>query len=489
MTNLKKIMLLLMVAITGTVALSSCSDDDEGGKLTPPVTLSITAADITDVSASVTVTPSDTGRYYVTIYPTTYVEGKTDAQLVNSVAAIAGFDAKLVKGEKKFDYTNLDPSTSYTMVAFGWNGQEAGTVAKQQFTTEKKRIPQVASSYFDVDYWADVYHNGFHNYIVYMGDASHESINLTSAGTIYTFSLYTKNAPGSDLMPEEGHYSMIPAESTEPVDHCIEFNESCKFTTTRFVSKDDYTLSTESLNDAQLDIKKNADGTVTVSAVIVEADGTQKELTYTGAVVLKDRSFKGYTGPTISEDLEFTADYTAGYNYTGTQFEIMTGGDPNADDAEWNNRHRLTIYLAGEQTEDGKYVPPVGTFQVSRDDMAGFVWQGEYVDLGSGVEGPQGSYYYFLDSKWKSYYAFVVGGSVTIAKGDSEGEYVVDANFKDSNNHSIKAHYKGTFPTTFASSAKAHRASAKYTAKTANATAKAAKKNALLKAALTRLPK
>ena len=36
MTNLKKIMLLLMVAITGTVALSSCSDDDEGGKLTPP---------------------------------------------------------------------------------------------------------------------------------------------------------------------------------------------------------------------------------------------------------------------------------------------------------------------------------------------------------------------------------------------------------------------------------------------------------------------
>ena len=483
MTSLKKLMLTLVVAVMGAVALSSCSDNDEEGKLIPPVTLNITAADITDVSASVTVTPSDTGRYYATIYPTSYVEGKTDAQLVSSVAAIAGFDAKLVKGEKKFDYTNLDPSTSYTIVAFGWNGQEAGTVAKRQFTTERRSIPQEQSKYFDVDYWADVYHNGFYNYIVYLGDASHESINLTSAGTIYTLSIYTKNAPGSDLMPEEGHYAMIPADSDEPTDHCIEFHESCKFTTKQFLSKDDYTLKTDSLKDATLDIKKNSDGTVAVSAVITEKDGTQKELTYTGAVVLTDRSFKGYTGPTINDDLEFNADYTAGYNYAGTQFEIMTGGDPNADGAEWNNRHRLTIYLAGEQNADGKYLPPVGTFQVSRDDIKGFVWQGEYADLGSGAEGPQGSYYYFLDSKWTSYYAFVAGGSVTITKGNKEGEYVVDTNFKDSNNHTIKAHYTGTFPTAAASSAKARRAHA------AKSKAKAGRNKALQKTDLSRLPR
>ena len=53
MTSLKKLMLTLVVAVMGAVALSSCSDNDEEGKLIPPVTLNITAADITDVSASV----------------------------------------------------------------------------------------------------------------------------------------------------------------------------------------------------------------------------------------------------------------------------------------------------------------------------------------------------------------------------------------------------------------------------------------------------
>lgn len=454
MKRMKNLVSLMLLVIMGTVCLTGCSNDDEGGAPAAPFTLDIAVADIKDVSASVTVTPSDTGSYFAELYPTAQVEGKSDAEIVSSVTSMADFSAKLVKGERSYQFSNLAPSTSYTMVAFGWDGRSAGPVAKQSFTTEKKLVPQQQSKYFDVDYWADVYHNGYHNFIVYMGDASHESVNLTSAGTIYTFSLYTKNAPGENLLPEAGHYKMLPADRTEPEDHCIEFSESKRFTTKDFVSKNDYTLITDSLIDAEMDIVINSDGTVTVSAVIVEADSTQKELTYTGSVVAKDCSFKGYTGPTINGDLDFTADYTLGYNYVGRQFEIMSGGDPNADGAEWNNRHRLTIYLNGVQTADGSYVPPVGTFTVSRNELEGFVWQGEYVDMGGGVEGPQGTYYYFLDNNWTSYYAFVVGGSVTIAKGDAEGEYVVEANFKDSNNHTIKAHYRGTFPTSATSSAK-----------------------------------
>ena len=496
MTKLKNLMLLLAVAIVGAAALTACSDDndDNGKKLTPPVTLSLTAADVTDVSASVTVTPSDTGRWFAAIYPTTYVQGKTDADLVKTNSTDPGFAAKLQKGSKTFTYNNLDPTTSYTVVAFGWNGQEAGTVARQEFTTEAKRIPQEVSRFFDVNYWADVYHNGFHNYMVLLGDVEHKDINFKSAGTMYTLSLYTKNAPGSDLMPEAGHYTMISTDATEPVDHCIELNESGEFTTTRFVSETDYTLKTTHITDAEADITKNDDGTWSISATIELEDGTKKNLVYTGQVTVLDKSFKGYTGPTISSDVEYTADYTAGYNYAGTQFEIMDGGDPNAEDADWMGRNRLTIYLAAEKDANGNNVPPIGTFSVSDEDKPGSVLRGEYVDLGSGVEGPEGTYYFLWEKKtFKQYYAFVQKGSVTIAKGQNEGEYVVDANFLTHSGHTVKAHYTGTFPTTFptAAQAKGHKAAKarKAAARKDNKPAPSAKTARAIKAALQRMPK
>lgn len=445
--------MLLMVAAVFAVTVVSCSsDDNDGEEVAAPVTVSVADGDILDRSVTVTVTPSaQEGDWYCVIYPTTEVADVPDLQLAYKVRNMET-QAEAKQGTQTITFTNLNPKTAYTVVAFGWNGKENSTVVRHEVTTTEEIAQQIASQYFDVDYWGDVYHKGYDNFIIYFGDAPHESIHIKGLGTIYTLSIYNATkADASNPMPQEGTYTLTTAD--EPSDFCIEPSESQRFLVTVFNNDDDYTLKSEQLQDAKATIKKNSDGTWTLDAVIVDPDGVKKEFTYTGAVNVKDRSFKGYTGPVVDHDVDFVADYCPGYNYAGTQFEIMDGGDPDADNASWFNRNRVTIRLAAEKDAEGNNVPPVGTFEVSSADAPGYVLRGDYVDLGSGAEGPDGTYYYFFEKpSFKQYYAFVHKGSVTIAKGENN-EYTVKCNFTTEQGKKLTASYTGTFPTTFASAA------------------------------------
>lgn len=462
MKHLKHFMMLMATALFAVAATTSCSDDDNGGseKLDPAVTLTVADADIDVEKATVTITPSaDTGDWYATIYTAAEAAAMTDAQVVSALTNTATSPAKPRKGTQTVTYANLTAKTAYTVVAFGYNGKEASAVVRHDLTTLEEVAEQVASQYFDVDYWGDVYHKGYDNFIVYFGDAPHESVTIKGTGTIYTLSIYNKTKAGADFMPQEGEYTLTSAD--EPSDFCIEPYESQRYKVTEFNADGTYTLKTEQLKEAKATIKKNADGTWTLDAVIVDPDGQKKEFTYTGAVNVKDRSFKGYTGPTVDEDLDFTADYTPGYTGFGKQFEIMDGGDPNADGASWFNRNRLTIYLpaqnADQQGAGVKYVPPVGTFPVTGFDAAGNVLRGEYADLGGGAEGPEGTYYYkYAKPSFKQYYAFAQSGTVTITQDkDDSSVYTVKCDFTTEQGHKLTATYTGTFPTTFASAASA----------------------------------
>ena len=444
--------LLLSALVVLGGMFTGCSESDDPKPKDPvaePVTLTLSLGEITSNSAKVNVVPSDTGKYYVTLLEAGTVEGKSASQIADSLIDKGAFVYGLQRGEKSVYFSSLKGETAYVAVAFGWNGEKRGEVAQVELTTADEPREQVVSHYLDVDYWADIYHNGFCNYVVFMGDAPHKSVNIQGLGDIYTFSIYTKEFPANGgLAPLEGTYTLLKGNPETPEDFCMEQGESQFFTVKRFVSAQDYTLEHQGYTDATLTIQKNADGTYTAEAKIDQEDGTRKTITYTGEMGLNDRSFKGYNGPTLEENLDFVADYTAGYYGTGTAFEIMDGGHPDADGAEWNNRHRLAIALPAvvdEATGDKSF--PEGTFEVSNVEGPGVVAAGKYVDLGGGAEGAEGTYYYFLDSKWKSYYAFVQRGSVTITKNEGENNYTIQCDFTVQNGHTIKAVYSGQIPT------------------------------------------
>lgn len=462
MAKIKQVLFGFFLSVLAGGMLTSCSsdNDDVKEKLDPAVTVTITDGEITSEKATVTVTPSvQTGNWYCTIYPADDAKGKTDEQIVTELTAESQLTVKPQQGTQNVTWSYLAPATSYTVVAFGWNGKEASTVVRHNLTTEEEKPEQVASNYFDVDYWGDVYHKGYDNFIIYFGDAPHNSVNIKGLGTLYTLSIYNKTAADkSNPMPQEGEYTMTTAD--EPSDFCIEPSESRRFIVREFNEDNTYRLEDAQLQDAKATIKKNADGTWTLDAVIVDPNGNKKEFTYTGKVNLKDRSFKGYTGPVITDDVEYTADYTYGYNYAGTQFEIMDGGDPNADDASWFNRHRLTIRLAAEEDADGNKVPPVGTFHVSNMEAPEYVLRGDYVDLGGGAEGPDGTYMFYWNKKdFQQYYAFVQKGTVTITQDkDNAKVYTIKCDFTTEQGKKIVASYTGTLPTTTSTaSAKSHK--------------------------------
>lgn len=462
MKRLKYLMMMALAAVLAMTVTTSCSDNDDNGEETvdPAVTLTIADSEIDVEKATITVTPSsETGNWYCALYPASEAAAMTDEQVVSTLTNAMTSPTKPRQGTQSVTYANLTAKTAYTVVAFGYNGKEASAVVRHDITTEEVKPEQVASDYFDVDYWGDVYHNGYDNFIVYFGDAPHESITIKGKGTIYTLSIYNKVKAGADCMPQEGEYTLTTAD--EPSDFCIEQHESRRFMVTAFNEDGTYTLKHDELKDAKATIKKNSDGTWTLDATIVEPDGAKKEFTYTGAVNVKDRSFKGYTGPTVDQDLDFTADYTPGYTGFGKQFEIMDGGDPNAEDATWFNRNRLTIYLPAQNSDEQganiKYIPPVGTFQVSTIEAPGYVMRGQYTDFGSGAEGPEGTYYYKYERpSFKQYYAFVQAGTVTITQDkDDSSVYTVKCDFTTEQGHKLTATYTGTFPTTFASAASA----------------------------------
>ena len=236
----------------------------------------------------------------------------------------------------------------------------------------------------------------------------------------------------------------------QPIDMCMEHSESLMLEYSNYeYSKDTYDSKTIKYDDASLTIEKNTDGTYTVKALIKQENGELVELTYTGEVTYRDKSFKGYTGPNLNKDITFTCDYLVPYDLDGVCFEIMDGGDPSAEGASWYKRNRVTIFLA----DDGKGLPRLGTFKVTKDGANGTVQEGYYKNYGGGVSGSFGTRYEYNESPTQmATFGFVNGGSVTISKNSTTGDYTIATDFITDKGRSIKATYTGPFKSNRASS-------------------------------------
>lgn len=402
----------------------------------------ITVKETTENSCKVSFTMPDNCSYY-------YVAAVTAEHSDLTQYVQAHYAAKLTKS-KEYEFTNLRSGIDYYILALPIDKYGLSTVlSKKNIKTISSQYENRASTFFDVDYWADTYMNGYQNFVIRMGDCLHLGVYPKGNGRIYNFSIYCKTADGTDEpMPQPGTYTYYKGD--KPIDMCMEYSESLMLEYSNYeYSKDTYDSKTIKYDDASLTIEKNTDGTYTVKALIKQENGELVELTYTGEVTYRDKSFKGYTGPNLNKDITFTCDYLVPYDLDGVCFEIMDGGDPSAEGASWYKRNRVTIFLA----DDGKGLPRLGTFKVTKDGANGTVQEGYYKNYGGGVSGSFGTRYEYNEVPTQmATFGFVNGGSVTISKNSTTGDYTIATDFITDKGRSIKATYTGPFKSNRASS-------------------------------------
>lgn len=403
----------------------------------------ISVTETTENSCKVSFTmPDNCSHYYVAAVTVDYKDDLT--QYVQAHPA-----AKLTESNE-YEFKNLKSGLEYYILALPIDKYGLSTVlSKEKVKTVSSQYESKTSAFFDVDYWADAYLNGFQNFIIRMGDCPHNGVYPNGNGRIYNFSIYCKTADGTNNpMPQPGTYTYYTGD--KPIDMCMEYSESLMFEYSEYnISDGTYKDKTIKYNDASLTIEKNSDGTYTVKALIHQDNDELVELTYTGEATYKDKSFKGYTGPNLDKDIEFDCDYLIPYDLDGVCFEIMDGGDPSAEGASWYKRNRVTIFLA----DDGKGLPRLGTFNVTKDGANGTVQEGYYKNYGGGVSGSYGTRYEYVEALGQmSTFGFVNGGSVTISKNSSTGDYTIATDFITDKGCSIKATYTGPFKSNRASS-------------------------------------
>lgn len=342
----------------------------------------------------------------------------------------------------EFEFKNLKSGIDYYIMALPFDKYGLSTVlSKQKVKTVSLEYKNETSQFFDVDYWGDYAALGYQNFVIRLGDCPHDGINPRGNGKIYSFSIHCKTSDGTtEPMPLPGTYTYyIDGNPTD-----MTMDGQCELDKySNYKSESNYTGEGMKFNQATLTIEKNADGTYKVTAKIQLQNGECVSVNYTGACsAYRDKTFKGYTGPNLDRDLEFTCDYASPYDLDGVCFEIMDGGNPYADGASWYKRNRIMIFM----DDDGHGKPRVGTFPVTEDGANGTVAKGYYKVMGAGVYGQVGTCYQYLDNPGvMATFGFVSSGSITISKDEATGDYTISTNFVTDKGKSIKATYTGPF--------------------------------------------
>jgi hypothetical protein len=307
-------------------------------------------------------------------------------------------------------------------------------------TTITQKSKDIASKFLDIDYWGDIYKNGFENFIIRLGDCPHIGLTPQGNGSIYNFSVYNSKTNSEKPRPIAGKYTLYTGDY--PVNMCMDKSESCLFVISDYVSANNYFLKKTKYSSGTLTIDDNGNDNYTLKASIVLENGEEVNITYSGSITsFRDKSFKGYKGPQLQKDISFTCDYVTSYTSLGDYFEMMDGGDPS--EHGWFGRNRLAISLPAE----GK-VPPIGVFHLSTQEKKGSVLKGEYKLYGGGMYGPIGTYYSFIkEAGAEALHGFIIKGTIAISKDTFTDNYTIIIDCRTDLGYSIKAIYTGPFPT------------------------------------------
>lgn len=205
-------------------------------------------------------------------------------------------------------------------------------LSKKKVKTTALVYKDEESRFFDVDYWGDYASLGYQNFVIRLGDCPHDGINPRGNGKIYSFSIHCKTSDGTvEPMPLPGTYTYyIDGDPTD-----MTMDGQCELDVySNYKSETNYVGEGMKFNQATLTITKNADGTYTVVAKIQLQNDECVAVTYNGACSkYRDKTFKGYEGPNLDHDIEFTCDYATPYDLDGLCFEIKDGGYPYAEGA------------------------------------------------------------------------------------------------------------------------------------------------------------
>lgn len=268
-------------------------------------------------------------------------------------------------------------------------------------------------------------------------DDAQGSIDATDAKVV-TLDLYGP-ATGSTVLPEGEYVADGSVDDAEQV-----YDPDYSFAD--YYNANGKSLSDPPLISGNIDVKKNSDGTYTLT--FADAEGTS--YTYTGNLSFYDRNGSNTVYPQITTDVNTT--FTGGLAfYHGNLMESNTGNiyinlyDCDFDDSTGAMNEKgfdLSICafnrLFGDPAQ-AKIVP--GTYTVARNFQVNTYFPGMEIDY-SGVTVLMGTYIKQRKamSGADSDYAFgyITDGTITITDGDESGTYNFEVDCTTDRGHKIK---------------------------------------------------
>ncbi len=268
-------------------------------------------------------------------------------------------------------------------------------------------------------------------------DDAQGSIDATDAKVV-TLDLYGP-ATGSTVLPEGEYVADGSVDDAEQV-----YDPDYSFAD--YYNANGKGLSDPPLISGNIDVKKNSDGTYTLT--FADAEGTS--YTYTGNLSFYDRNGSNTVYPQITTDVNTT--FTGGLAfYHGNLMESNTGNiyinlyDCDFDDSTGAMNEKgfdLSICafnrLFGDPAQ-AKIVP--GTYTVARNFQVNTYFPGMEIDY-SGVTVLMGTYIKQRKamSGADSDYAFgyITDGTITITDGDESGTYNFEVDCTTDRGHKIK---------------------------------------------------
>ncbi len=336
-----------------------------------PLTFEFVISELTEVSAKLTVIPSDAQATY-------YFDNLSKAEfdqfnepndirdyfieLFEELAAQDGLtleetiEHNVSIGEDSWPPTGMTPGADYVVFAFGLNpdGTFTSDVQYKEYQTLANEDIEVTANVLVGNYYGDAYGEGMNYYITLSNNGFNDANVSLPNSWYYTIDLYGAEPETlDDVVIPAGTYTFDPDYTTEPG---------------TFAAYESYFWKTDA-NNAVLTDTYIEDGTIVVTSTGITAEfvimGATHTVTFEGVP-----SIGSANGPlsTLTEDLE--ADLSGSliaysnygdYNDIGaTNYVIQTlksqGGDTFLIDFNTTGEGLAGTYTAGEEPEAGKFL-------------------------------------------------------------------------------------------------------------------------------------
>lgn len=441
--------LRLLAIAAGASIMGSCEEEQP---VITQVDYTIEAKKIADVSATVSVNASEEECiYFVHCFTKTEFDAASESiqETMTTLSSDPEYSEYIFTSSKDITFEGLEIETEYVICLLPLDKGTTNSVMKCDIRTTAKMLP---ITYAQLYYYGNYYFNGTDNFMFELGNVSYEENGkLIPPGERIVVSIIIEPKNMDHPAADEFIGSYYFDETTQPGD----IGKVEPMVTYLYV----YTENNEneigfdedviSFKEFKIDFSKASDDYI-IKGEYTDQNGERRAFYFEGEISYSDKAFYGYTGPQLDHDITLEGStyikYANYYSPASTDelanYQISIMFDEDHEPPYYEKDHlNLMLYLPKEG--DFEHFMLDGTYQICEDaPEKGGVQSGAYMQIGAGMFGSEGSYYWNNSSDYDigQTMGFLKSGTVTIKNGEN-GKVTIEVDAVTDLGHKVTAYY------------------------------------------------